>query len=255
MPNVVVLGTGMAGFGATHRLHAEGITPGVDDKNSYHGGHTTSFRSDSGFMFDIGPHISYTKDPRIQDLLADSVDQRYETLKINLNNYWRGHWPKHPVQQHLHGLPEEIIVKVIADFVQEQHAPERTINNYDDWLLASFGRTFAEDFPMQYTRSTISPPQQHEHRLARPALLSAELEEVLARRAVAAAPHIHYITHFRYPERGGFVSYLTKFVPKGQLQINHRWLRSILAAAHVLKRRRRAYDALVSSVRCPISSR
>ena len=45
-----------------------------------------SFRDDGGFMFDLGPHISYTKDPRIQQLLADSVDQNYETLQINLNN-------------------------------------------------------------------------------------------------------------------------------------------------------------------------
>ena len=110
MPHIVVLGSGMAGFGATHRLHAEGIAPVMYDKNSYHGGHTASFRYDSGFLFDVGPHISYTKDPRIQNLFAESVDQQYETLQINLNNYWRGYWPQHPVQLHLHGLPEDIIV-------------------------------------------------------------------------------------------------------------------------------------------------
>ena len=88
----------MAGFGAAHRLHAEGITPIMFDKNAYHGGHTASFRYESGFLFDVGPHISFTKDSRIQELFADSVEQQYETLQINLNNYWRGYWPKHPVQ-------------------------------------------------------------------------------------------------------------------------------------------------------------
>ena len=75
-----------------------------------------------------------------------------ETLQIYLNNYWRGHWPQHPVQLHLHGLPEDVIVKVIADFVEERQAPDRPVKNYADWLLTSFGRTFAELFPMQYTR-------------------------------------------------------------------------------------------------------
>ena len=70
MPTIIVLGTGMAAFGAAYRLHAEGLTPVMYDKNAYHGGHTASFRSDSGFLFDVGPHISFTKDPRIQDLLA-----------------------------------------------------------------------------------------------------------------------------------------------------------------------------------------
>ena len=51
----------MAGFGAAYRLHAEGITPVMYDKNNYHGGHTTSFRYDSGFLFDMGPHISLPK--------------------------------------------------------------------------------------------------------------------------------------------------------------------------------------------------
>ena len=84
MPNIVVLGSGMAGFGAAYRLHAEGVTPVMYDKNAYYGGHTASFRSDSGFLFDIGPHISFTKDPRIQEIFAESVDQRYETIQIKL---------------------------------------------------------------------------------------------------------------------------------------------------------------------------
>jgi len=148
MPNIVVLGTGMAGFGAAYRLCGEGIAPVMYDKNTYYGGHTTSFRNDTGFLFDVGPHISFTKDTRIQDLFADSVDQQFETVQINLNNYWRGHWPLHPVQLHLHGLPDAVVVKVITDFVEERQAPDRPVNNYADWLLSSFGRPFAESFPM-----------------------------------------------------------------------------------------------------------
>ena len=142
----------MAGFGAAHHLSGQDITPVMYDKNSYHGGHTASFRFESGFLFDVGPHISYTKDPRIQNLFAESVEQQYETLQIYLNNYWRGYWPQHPVQLHLHGLPEDIVVKVISDFVEQSQAPDQPVKNYADWLLASFGPTFAELFPMQYTR-------------------------------------------------------------------------------------------------------
>src|SRR5438034_514927 len=135
------------GIFVAHRLSAEGVTPVMYDKNAYYGGHTTSFRYETGFLFDVGPHISFTKDSRIQDLFAESVEQKYETVQINLNNYWRGHWPLHPVQLHLHGLPEDVVVKVISDFVEERQPPDRPVNNYADWLLASFGRTFAELFP------------------------------------------------------------------------------------------------------------
>ena len=103
-------------------------------------------------MFDDGPHISFTKDPRIQDLLADGVDQEYQTIQIKLNNYWQGYWPEHPVQLHLHGLPNYVVVKVITDFVEESKKPEQPVKNYGEWLVSSFGKTFAELFPMKYTR-------------------------------------------------------------------------------------------------------
>lgn len=254
MPNIVVLGTGMAGFGAAYRLHAENIAPVMYDKNDYYGGHTTSFRYESGFLFDVGPHISFTKDPRIQDLFADSVDQRYETIQINLNNYWRGYWPLHPVQLHLYGLPEDLIVKVIGDFVEEHYAPERPVNNYADWLYASFGRTFAENFPMQYTRKYhLTTAENMSTDWLGPRIYRPSLEEVLRGALSASAPQVHYITHFRYPSDGGFMRYLKKFVPLGNLKLNHEVV-SIDPRRRELKFSNgsvTSYDALVTSVPLP----
>jgi protoporphyrinogen oxidase len=244
----------MAGFGAAYRLHAEGVTPVLYDKNAYHGGHTASFRHASGFLFDVGPHISFTKDPRIQDLFADSVGQQYETVQINLNNYWRGYWPRHPVQLHLHGLPEDVIVKVIADFVEQRQPPERPIRNYADWLLSSFGRTFAELFPMQYTRKYhLTTADNMSTDWLGPRIYRPSLEEVLRGALSPSSAHVHYITHFRYPTDGGFVSYLRKFVPLGRLLFNHE-LVSVDPRARELRFSNGAvapYDALVSSVPLP----
>jgi len=254
MSNVVIIGSGMAGFGAAHRLHAEGITPVMYDKNAYYGGHTASFRSDAGFLFDVGPHISFTKDPRIQQIFAESVNQQYETLQISLNNYWRGHWPQHPVQVHLHGLPEDVIVNVIKDFVEESKAPERPINNYADWLVSSLGKTFAELFPMQYTRKYhLTTAENMSTDWLGPRIYRPSLEEVLRGAVSPSAPHVHYITHFRYPSNGGFMSYLNKFVPLGNLKLNHK-LATIdpiarqltFSNGHVTQ-----YDGLVSSVPLP----
>ncbi|HWZ81706.1 MAG TPA: NAD(P)-binding protein [Terriglobales bacterium] len=253
-PNIVVLGTGMAGFGAAHRLHAEGITPVMYDKNAYYGGHTASFRYETGFLFDVGPHISFTKDPRIQELFADSVDQSYETIQISLNNYWRGHWPVHPVQLHMHGLPEDVIVKVISDFVEARQLPEESPKNYAEWLLASFGRTFAELFPMQYTRKyhTTTADNMSTDWLG-PRIYRPSLEEVLRGAISASAPHVHYITHFRYPSEGGFMCYLRKFMPMGSMKLNHE-LVSIDAKNRQLKFSNgleTSYDGLVSSIALP----
>src|SRR5450631_2419551 len=254
MPNIVVLGSGMAGLGAAYKLHGEGITPTLYDKNGYYGGHTTTIRYDNNFIFDLGPHISFTKDTRIQDLLAENVDQQYETVQINLNNYWRGHWPRHPVQLNLHGLPEDVIIKVIEDFVEVRGAPERPINNYEDWLLASFGRTFAELFPMQYTRKYhLTTAANMSTDWLGPRIYRPSLEEVLRGAISPSAPHVHYITHFRYPSDGGFMCYLNKFLPMGNMKLNHelvsidpRERQLTFSNGHVVQ-----YDSLVSSVALP----
>ena len=254
MSKIVILGSGMAGFGAAYRLHAEGLTPVMYDKNNFHGGHTASFRYESDFLFDLGPHISYTKDPRIQALFAESVHQQFETLQIYLNNYWRGHWPRHPVQLHLHGLPDDVVVKVIADFVEERQSPDRPIKNYADWLLTSFGRTFAELFPMQYTRKyhTTTADNLTTDWLG-PRIYRPSFEEVLRGALSPTSPTVHYITHFRYPSQGGFVSYLNKFVPLGNLNLNH----ALVSVDPRTRQLRFAngheahYDALISSVPLP----
>jgi protoporphyrinogen oxidase len=253
-PNIVVLGTGMAGFGAAWRLHQEGIAPVMYDKNVYYGGHTMSFRYDSGFLFDIGPHISFTKDPRIQELFAESVGGHFETLQINLNNYWRGYWPTHPVQLHMHGLPEDVIIKVISDFVEERSAPERPIRNYEDWLYSSFGKTFADSFPMQYTRKyhTTTAANMSTDWLG-PRIYRPSLEEVLRGALSASAPQMHYITHFRYPSDGGFRLYLNKFVPLGNIKLEHELIsidprtRELTFSNGLVTQ----YDSLVSSVALP----
>ena len=61
MTRIAVLGTGMAGFGAGHALEAAGMPFVMYDRNPHYGGHTHSLRYDSGFVFDEGGHVSFTK--------------------------------------------------------------------------------------------------------------------------------------------------------------------------------------------------
>src|SRR6185437_9735219 len=255
-PNVVVLGTGMAGFGAAWRLHAEGLKPILYDKNAYYGGHTMSFRYESGFLFDVGPHISFTKNERIQNLFAESVEQHYETLQVSLNNYWQGYWPLHPAQLHLYGMPADLVVKVISDFADVHYGPERPIHNYSDWLYSSFGKAFAENFPMKYTRKyhTTEAANMSIDWLG-PRFYRPTLQEVL-QGALSPTPkndYVHYVTHFRYPSEGGFRLFLNKFVPLSDLRLDHELI-SIDPRAHELAFANGAiasYDSLVSSVPLP----
>jgi len=252
--NVVIIGSGMAGFGAASRLHADGIRPVVYDRNDYYGGHTASFRDATGFLFDLGPHISFTKDARIQDLLASHVDQQYEALQVKLDNYWRGLRLTHPVQLHLNGLPHELVVEIITDFVKVHEAPEKPVANYEEWLIASYGRRFAELFPMQYTRKYhLTTAANMSTEWLGPRMYRPSLQELLRGALAPWKPEVHYITHFRYPKQGGFLSYLRPFPQVADIRLQHEAV-SIDPKARGVRFSNGtaiAYDQLVSSIALP----
>jgi protoporphyrinogen oxidase len=204
----------MAGYGASRWLKREGLSAVCYDKRSHYGGHTSSFTTPNGFVFDEGPHISFTKDEGMQTFFADAVDQEYETLQANFNNYWQGYWIKHPVQVNLKGLPEDLLTDVLEDFFEAYHhpTPPETIDNFADWLVASYGRTFAETFPMVYGKKyhTTDAANMSTDWLG-PRLYTPEPSEVLHGLLADTTPDVHYIDHFRYPSNGGFAAYMETF--------------------------------------------
>lgn len=220
--STVVLGAGMAGFGAVIRLSEEGIRPTLYEARPTIGGHTSTHFYDDGFVFDEGPHISFTSNERIQDLFAKSIGGEFQRLKAYVNNYWKGHWIKHPAQVNLHGLPEKVIVNCIRDFVEAGKIENRTINHYEDWLRAAFGDTFAATFPIEYTKKyhTTEAKNLTTDWLG-PRLYRPKLEEMLVGALKPEPLDVHYVDNFRYPTKGGFVSYLKPLVDLADIQCGH----------------------------------
>ena len=223
MSDICVLGTGMAGYGAAYALKEAGRRAILFDKRAHYGGHTTSYFYEGGrYTFDEGPHVSFTKDERVKKILAQGVDGAEEKFATRVNNHWKGHWIKHPAQTNLYGLPAELVVKIVADFVAAKQRPPGEIRHYEDWLRASFGDTFAETFPMEYTVKyhTTTAANMATDWIG-PRLYQASLEEVLRGALQPTTPDVHYIEGFRYPTRGGFMAYLRRFMDNAEVHVGH----------------------------------
>src|SRR6185295_16675086 len=176
---VSILGSGMAALGAAHRLRAAGIDSVLFDKNSYAGGHTASHTVD-GFIFDEGPHVSFTKNEQVRALFAKAIDNKYESINAYIDNYWQGHWIRHPIVTNMHGMPTDTVANVIRDYVEAKAVTNPTIENYEQWLVASYGRTYAQLFPMQYTRKYHTTDAKNlTTEWVGPRLYQAKLEEIL----------------------------------------------------------------------------
>ncbi len=251
-PRVAIIGTGMAALGAANHLRSEGIRPVLFDQNSYPGGHTASHRV-GDFIFDEGPHVSFTKDERIKALLLRNVEGQYESVDARIDNHWQGRRITHPVITNLHGLPPGLVTRVIADFVAVRQEPP-PVGNYEDWLVASYGRTYAETFPMQYTRKYHTTEARNlSTEWVGPRLYQARLEEVLTGALDPNPPNIHYVQDYRYPKRNGFVEFLRKFHEGEDIQLGHR-LTGVDPGNRELRfegGNRARYDRLISSVPLP----
>lgn len=252
---VVILGSGMAALGAAMRLRSAGVPFLVFDAPSFYGGHTSSRRHDDGFVFDDGPHVSFTRDERVRGLLTEYVAGREHTVPARINNYWQGHWLTHPVQMNLHGLPADVIVPVLVDFIEARSASPGPIINYRDWLMAAYGATFARTFPEVYGRKyhTIGPEAMTTDWLG-PRMYRPGLDEILRGALGVPQDSTHYVTEFRYPDEGGFVSYLSPFGQMAELRLDHEVIgidphhrQVTFANGH-----RQPYGALISSIPLPV---
>jgi protoporphyrinogen oxidase len=250
MKTIAVLGSGISALGAAQRLAKEKVEVTLYDKNAFFGGHTNSLRYKEGFVFDMGPHVSFTSDKRIEALLADNVDGDFDTHKYRFNNYWEGHWMGHPAQTNLHGLPTDIVVKIIADFV-EQGTRQEEIRTYEDWLRVAYGRTFAERFPGQYTfKYHTTNASNLTTDWMGPRMYRPKLEEIVRGALTSETPNVHYIQSFRYPRRGGFAAYLQKWARAATINLSHEVVRVDPGSRSVSFRNGRTieYGALISSI-------
>ena len=60
------------------------------------------------------------------------------TSMPGINNYWHGSWIPHPVQMHLYGLPTDLVVNVIRDFVAVHSVGRPEADDYESWLRAAY---------------------------------------------------------------------------------------------------------------------
>lgn len=251
---ILILGTGMAALGAASRLADEGRVVVLYDANPYPGGHTATFDAGQGFLFDDGPHVSFTKDDRIRDLLAANVGGAFREIRARINNYWHGSWIPHPVQMHLYGLPTNLVIDILKDFVAVHSDRQPEGDDYESWLRAAYGHTFAETFPMVYgLKYHTTTMDQLTTEWLGPRMYRPSLEEVLRGALAPTDADVHYVTSFRYPTRGGFQAYLRPLLERFDIRLGRRVI-AIDPKARTIgfgDGTNAAYEGLISSIPLP----
>jgi protoporphyrinogen oxidase len=204
---ILVLGSGVAGLSASFHLgHDNCLVLEARDRPF---GHVGSDCRD-GFVWDQGPHVSFTKNEYVRDLFARSVSGRFREIDANVGNYYHGTWISHPAQTSLYQVPEPLRTACLQSILEARRDAEGAVaQNYQEWLESAFGSVFANTFPAVYTRKYWTVPAS---RLATEwignRVLRPDLRDVKLGAEGALGRATHYIQKVRYPDRGGYQSFI-----------------------------------------------
>ena len=145
----VILGAGLAGLSAAHTLQKAGQAEWqVYERNAEPGGLARTVEVD-GYRFDYGPHILFTIDDEIRELIQDLLGDNFHAQDREAYIYHHAHdlYTRFPFQAHLHGLPTPIVADCLNGLlraVEGQARGEFDPKNYLEWMRGFFGDGIAD---------------------------------------------------------------------------------------------------------------
>jgi len=144
----LILGAGLAGLSAGYHL-----TEPFDIFEAAHdvGGVAGSTIIDN-FTFDHAIHVLYTSDPYssklIRSLLADNFVEQERSAWIFSNKTFT----RYPYQTNMYGLPAHVIDQNLQELLKTRTLPAHIVQNFEDWILATFGEGIARNFMFPFNR-------------------------------------------------------------------------------------------------------
>lgn len=216
-----ILGAGLSGLSIAWHLQRLGIPFEVYEAKIHGGGHIHSEEVD-GFIWDEGPHVSFTKYEYVKQFFANNCKGEYLEYPTMPTNYFEGNWIPHPAQSNMYAVPEPLRSRAVADVVNARHELPTNYNplNYQEWINFAFGKTFSETFSQVYTKKywTTEPENLSTDWIGK-RIYFPEITDMVDSSKGPLNKQTHYISKVRYPKNGGFYSFINE-VEQG-LAINY----------------------------------
>lgn len=157
---VVVIGAGPAGLTAAFQLHKYDIASTVLEADDMVGGISRTAQQD-GWRFDIGGHRFFTKVQVVEDLWHEILPDEDFLLRPRKSRiFYDGKYFDYPIRAFnaLRNLGPIEAVKCVGSYAAAQVRPPKHQDNYENWLVARFGKRLYETFFKTYTEKLWGVP-------------------------------------------------------------------------------------------------
>ena len=254
--DIIIIGAGISGLGASYGLRKLGENAIILEKDDTYGGLAGNFTIAEGFRFDRFVHFSFSGNDEVNKIFNESTAGDIIRHVPNPYNIYNRIWIKHPAQNNLYPLSSEEKSLIIEDFKGRNELPDlNEIKNYEQWLRLQFGNTFAERFPMQYTRKYwMSEAKDLETKWVGNRLYRPTLEEVIAGAESDDTPVTYYAKVMGYPTTGGFKQFLRVLADNVEIKYNQtvEKIDSINKIVTTETGKQYHYNRLISSMPLPL---
>ncbi len=167
----LIIGAGPAGLAAAMELAKAGRDFIVVEKDSVVGGLAKTYRFEEGkdvFLTDNGPHRFFSKNPYLYDFIEDLLDEKWITVQRQTRQYIDGKFYDYPVNaaQALRNLGFFKSVRIVTDYglAKVQYGLlNKPVKNFDDYVVANFGRTLGQFNMINYTEKIWGIPSKEIH--------------------------------------------------------------------------------------------
>ena len=197
MTKIGILGGGVAGLSLSYFLDKNNE---VLEKESECGGLCRSYTVD-GFTYDIGGHIMFSKDKEILDFEVALMGENLQQLFRRNTIWFKGRFVKYPFENGIGVLDKDDIFECLYHFINN---PQRSLNNFEDWIYNTFGSGFAEHYLIPYNTKIwkTDPKEMDVHWVERSPKPPAE-DIIKSALGIETEGYTHQL-YFYYPKTGGF---------------------------------------------------
>lgn len=200
LPELTILGAGLSGLSLAYHYPGKST---IFEKLDTIGG-TARTEEANGFLYDYGPHLSFTDDPYVIGLLSKRTSVFERDAKPA--NTYRGIEFPHPVLFHLDKLPKEECYSILVDLVEayRKHNDTRKAENYEDWCEQNQGAYFAHNYTRAYTRKFwCAEPENLNTEWIGNRVPAPSIEQAIRGAIGLQSESGYYFQRYVYPQKGG----------------------------------------------------
>jgi len=159
MDNVCVIGGGLSGLTFAHFYK----NSEVFEKEEVAGGLARSVY-DSGYTFDLGSHIIFSKNKAVLDFMLSLIKENRIKHRRNTKILYHGRYVKYPFENGLGDLPKKEAFECAADYIdaylKREKGELRAPKNFREWMVYRFGKGITKKYLYPYNKKVWSTPPE-----------------------------------------------------------------------------------------------